>query len=91
MWFRKRAKKHLPVLSAADEAICDEYEVAYDKWLKLNEKRTRATGAAEKAFAQAEYELTVNRWDAAAKAHKVMMERLTAEARAALTEPTDEQ
>ena len=79
--FRKRAKERLPVLSAADLAICKEYEAAHDAWSRAYSKRNRATGYVEKAHAQAEYNLASNRWVSAGHAHKAMMDRLTAEAR----------
>jgi hypothetical protein len=82
--FRKRAKDRLPVLSDADQAICDEYEAANDAWHRAYSKRNRATGYAERAHAQAEYNLASDRWVAAGHAHKAMMDRLTAEARARL-------
>jgi hypothetical protein len=82
--FRKRAKDRSPVLSDADQAICDEYEAAQSAWMKAYNKRNRATGYAERAHAQAEYNLVSDRWVAAGHAHKAMMDRLTSEARARL-------
>lgn len=83
--FRKSAKKRFPALSAADQMICDEDEAARAEWHCAYYKRTRATTTVERAHAEAAFQLADERYSAARRAHKAMMDRLTAEARAALT------
>jgi hypothetical protein len=82
--FRKRGKDPAPVLSVADQAICDELEVASAEWRRAYEGRERRGTVLEVAHDEAVYQLSDKRYDAARRAHKEMMKRLTAEARARL-------